>query len=94
MLQYYLNGQAVGNESDDWPRPINLRKRIRFIGNSEKGDEPFGIVADLRVYPYSIEQGIIEELADASPEYEKQMPDKHLIRFLEEGIPQKFIFRI
>lgn len=51
-------------------------------------------MADLRVYPYSIEQAAIKNLVDASPQFEKRMPDKHMIRFLEADIPQKFIFRI
>jgi len=53
LLQYYRDGVPILNKE----RPINLRKRIGFIGNSKNGKEPFGVIADLRVFPQALSQG-------------------------------------
>ena len=71
-----------------------MRKRIGYIGNCKNMDEPFGVVADLRIYPHSISKKELAHLAVKEPEFEKQMPDKYQIKFLKKSIPQTFIFRI
>ena len=61
-LMYYRNAEPLYDNKkggNKWPRVVNLMKRIGFIGNCKKGNEPFGIVADLRIYPYGLR---IEEL--------------------------------
>jgi len=89
-LSYFSNGIPVIKDS----KPINLRKRIGFIGNCKEGNKPFGVVADLRVYPYKVSRRELTKLSVFNPEFEKDMPDKHQIRFLEAHIPQMFIFKI
>ena len=48
-----------------------MRKRIGYIGNSKSMDEPFGVVADLRIYPHSISKKELAHLAVKEPEFEK-----------------------
>ena len=76
------------------PQPINLRRRIGYIGNCKDGDKPFGVVADLRIYPYALETKDLAKLSVFNSEYENMMPDKYQIKFLEAMIPQMFIHKI
>ena len=62
MLQVFINGKEVFAEE----KPINLRKRISFIGNSKDGNEPFGTVADLRIFPFAIKSTKIERLSGST----------------------------
>lgn len=78
----------------DQSTTINLRKRIGFIGNSKEGNKPFGVVADLRIFPYRISRRELSKLSNSSTEFEKQMPDKYQLNFLELQIPQMFIYKI
>ena len=83
LLQYYRNGEPLLKKE----RPINLRKRIGFIGNAKSGKEPFGVVADLRIFPHALTQRQVQELSFLRHARDPNMPDNHLVKFLEEGIP-------
>ena len=76
------------------PHIVNLRKKIGFIGNCKKKDQPFGVVADLRIYPKAIKEKDIRVLNNQRPEFEHQKPDMYQIKFLQEFIPQCFIEKI
>lgn len=71
-----------------------MRKRIGFIGNAKSGKEPFGVVADLRIFPHALSQRQVQELSFLRHARDPNMPDNHLVKFLEEGIPQQFIYMI
>ena len=64
------------------------------IGNSPDGESPFGIVADLRIYPYLFKGDKLDQLAIYHPLLEKEMPDKYIVYFLQQQIPHYFISKI
>ena len=50
------------NKPRNEPHFVNLRKKIGFIGNCKKKDQPFGVMADLRIYPKAIKEKDIRVL--------------------------------
>ena len=64
------------------PQRVNLRMPIGYIGNSKHGDKPFGVVADLRMYPYPLSKNYLVKQSKYDPALEFEMPDKYLMSFI------------
>ena len=48
MVTFYIDGKC-----DKYgPIEVRVKEPFHFFCNSKDGQEPFGIVADLRFYPY------------------------------------------
>ena len=66
-LIFYLNGER---QSDH--KYINLPNNIQYIGNSANYDEPFGVVADIRVYRNFYDDKFIKHLYNIDKKRELQ----------------------
>jgi len=51
---FYLDGRQTSSVIT-----AVLSSPIKYIGNSKAGDEPFGIMSDLRVYPYILRSKVV-----------------------------------
>ena len=81
-MRFYIDGscESITEIMADMLQPI------RYIGNSRAGDEPFGVVADLKVYPYVLKANNIKMCAKYHDDLEFDMADKFHLKFIQENI--------
>ena len=60
-VDVFFNGQLVAQDIE-----VNAPKRFDYVGNSKKGDEPFGVFTDLRIYNYPILERLIRKIYQRS----------------------------
>ena len=79
-VEFYLNGKSTGES-----KLVVCTEPIGFIGNSKSKSEPFGVVADLKIYPFAMAQK--DELFRSQMIYNKKlefsMPDQHMVKFMQ-----------
>jgi len=85
IIHYYIDGVLK-----EKTKPLNPLTNFKFIGNSADGKEPFGIIADFRLYPFVWDPKEIKEYISnkTSPK-----PDRFHDYFCD-GEEDKFVFNI
>jgi len=56
-VDLFFNGQLVAKDIE-----INAPRRFDYVGNSKRGDEPFGVFSDLRIYNYALLERLIQKI--------------------------------
>jgi len=82
---FYVDGELKDKISD-----IYSMSTIKYVGNSADGKEPFGIIADFRIYPYHLSPDNLYEIVNARV---ADLPDKYHDYLNEEGFMNKIMRR-
>eukprot|EP00347_Sterkiella_histriomuscorum_P003825 403362795 len=88
-ITFFLDGKQT-KES----QTIINAKSIGYIGNAKSGNEPFGTVSDIRIYPYILKHSQIASQSKYHDELEYEMPDRYHLLYLEENIIDTLIERL
>lgn len=81
-IKFMINGKPTR----DFAMDCLCLQPIGYIGNSKNGANPWGIVCDLRIYPFCLDKQRIEKLNYYETNYEFDMPDKYFSVFVEIGM--------
>mmetsp|Transcript_29513 Transcript_29513/g.44868 ORF Transcript_29513/g.44868 Transcript_29513/m.44868 type:complete len:223 (+) Transcript_29513:2421-3089(+) len=81
QIKFFIDGLLMCE-----PQKCVITSPIGFIGNSKSGQQPFGMMSDLRAFPYVISAIQLERLSTYHEELEFDMPDKYNSTFVEMGM--------
>ena len=73
----FIDGKPTGQKHN-----LRLNSKVKYVGNSSSRQEPFGIVADLKIYAYPMKLKELIQRSILNPRMEFEMPDRHMMKFM------------